>query len=272
MLMTKRFDYVAFEHIHLHPSVANHRPLNEAKVAHYADDIYRNGLLEPLVVWEKNTGEFYLVGGFHRLNAIRRIRSTHPGYFDRVDVRVIAGDLDEIQALNLKLNADRLDARITDYFDAIVFMRNANWSTERIARFLDKPDAWVNDILRYAPGMDSRVRRALEDRKLSWAKAKTICKAVLEAPAGRERSVLEEKWRETVQSGEKQRKPRSLSARQALRNVQKHLKDPARADERYTVKAGDILALLKTLTDREAGQDVEQCARHAFPFLWKEGE
>ena len=64
MLTTKRFDYVGIDQIHLHPSVANHRPLNETKVAHYAEDIARNGLLEPLVVWERNPGEFYLVGGF----------------------------------------------------------------------------------------------------------------------------------------------------------------------------------------------------------------
>ena len=146
MLTTKRFDYVGIDQIHLHPSVANHRPLNETKVAHYAEDIARNGLLEPLVVWERNPGEFYLVGGFHRYNAIRRIRETRPGYFDRIDVRVVHGDLDEIQALNLKLNADRLDARITDYFDAVIFMANANWDTGRIARFLDKSETWIESI------------------------------------------------------------------------------------------------------------------------------
>ena len=48
-------------------------------------------LLEPIVVWERNPGEFFLVGGFHRHAAIRRIRSRNPGYFDRVDVRVIQG-------------------------------------------------------------------------------------------------------------------------------------------------------------------------------------
>ena len=61
MLRTKRFEYVSFDAVHLHPAVANHRPLNEAKVAHYAEDIRRNGLLEPLVVWERNPGELFLV-------------------------------------------------------------------------------------------------------------------------------------------------------------------------------------------------------------------
>ena len=100
---------------------------------------------------------------------------------------MVHGELDEIQALNLKLNADRLDARITDYFDAIIFMANANWDKSRIARFLDKNVAWIEDILRYAPGMDSRVRRMLENGEISWAKAKAVCKTVLAAPAGPER-------------------------------------------------------------------------------------
>ena len=40
--------------------------------------------------------------------------------------------------LNLKLNADRLDARITEYFDTVVFLGNAGWTEERIADFLDR--------------------------------------------------------------------------------------------------------------------------------------
>jgi ParB-like chromosome segregation protein Spo0J len=259
MLATKRFDYVPFDQVHLHPSVANHRPLQEAKVAHYAEDILANGLLEPIVVWERNPGEFFLVGGFHRHAAIRRIRSRNPGYFDRVDVRVIQGDLDEIQALNLKLNADRLDARITDYFDAILFMSNANWEPGRIARFLDKSEAWVEDILRYAPGMDPRVRRRLEQGQISWAKAKAICRAVLSAPPGEERAVLEARLASLE-------KPEGRSALRPLtfRTAAKRLKArPAR----FEVSGDDLLALLEVLRARNAAPDALERVRQAFPGL-----
>lgn len=272
MLMTKRFDYVAFEQIHLHPSVANHRPLNEAKVAHYADDILMNGLLEPLVVWERTPGEFFLVGGFHRLNAIRRIRAERPGYFDRVDVRVVTGNLDEIQALNLKLNADRLDARITDYFDAIIFMHNANWETNRIARFLDRSVAWVEDILRYAPGMDQRVRTALEEGKLSWNKAKAICKAVLEAPPGTERDVLDAQLQSLNKgaSAAGGAHARPLTAKGAARRLQKLSKTNQLPLTSYSVSSADLLALLQVLTDKNAADEAVTRARTAFPFLWNE--
>ena len=183
MLTTKRFDYVGIDQIHLHPSVANHRPLNETKVAHYAEDIARNGLLEPLVVWERNPGEFYLVGGFHRYNAIRRIRETRPGFFDRIDVRVVHGDLDEIQALNLKLNADRLDARITDYFDAVIFMANANWDTARIARFLDKSEAWTSAGRRRSPSARRSWPRSRARSARCWKRSWTASATAASGPA-----------------------------------------------------------------------------------------
>ena len=258
MLTTKRFDYVPFDKVHLHPSVANHRPLNEAKVAHYAEDILRNGLLEPIVVWERNPGEFFLVGGFHRHNAIRRIRSQNPGYFDRVDVRVVHGELDEIQALNLKLNADRLDARITDYFDAVIFMANANWDVQRIARFLDKNAGWIEDILRYAPGMDSRVRRMLEAGEISWAKAKDVCKAVLAAPAGQERAALDAalaRLRAPAKSA-----PRILTYRAAAKRLKAR-------KEAYKVTGEDLVALLQVLRGASADPEAVAKVRAAFPGL-----
>ncbi len=259
MLATKRFDYVPFDKVHLHPSVANHRPLNEAKVAHYAEDILRNGLLEPIVVWERNPGEFYLVGGFHRHNAIRRIRAQNPGYFDRVDVRVVHGELDEIQALNLKLNADRLDARITDYFDAIIFMANANWDVQRIARFLDKSVSWIEDILRYAPGMDSRVRRMLENGEISWAKAKAICKTVLAAPAGQERAALDAALA-GLRAPSEAKAPRALTYRAATTRL-KGRKEP------FRVTGDDVLALLQVLRGKTAVPETLDRVRAAFPGL-----
>ena len=259
MLATKRFDYVPFDKVHLHPSVANHRPLNEAKVAHYAEDILRNGLLEPIVVWERNPGEFYLVGGFHRHNAIRRIRSQNPGYFDRVDVRVVHGELDEIQALNRKLNADRLDARITDYFDAVIFMANANWDKNRIARFLDKNVAWIEDILRYAPGMDSRVRRLLENGDISWAKAKAICKATLTAPAGQERATLDAAL-EALRSPGTPKAPRALTFRTAAKRLKGR-------KEAFRVTGDDLLALLHVLRGSSASAETLERVRAAFPGL-----
>jgi len=159
MLATKRYEYLPIEQIEFHHTLTNHRDLDLAKVAHLERDIVTNGLFEPLVVWERNSKEYYLVGGFHRMEAIQGIRRSNPGYFDRVDVRIVTGDPDEIKALNLKLNSDRVDTRITDYFQTVIYLNNANWSKERIAEFFDKSVSWIDDIICYAPlATDARLR------------------------------------------------------------------------------------------------------------------
>lgn len=266
MVTTKRYDYVPIEQILEHPTIRNHRDLDERKVAHYQEDIRKNGLLEPLVVWERRQREYFLVGGFHRLNAIRRIRAEHPGWYDRIDVRVVAGDLEEIRALNLKLNADRLDAKIAEYFDTILFLNNANWSAERISAFLDKSTGWVEDILRYVPSMDPRVRALLQAGKVSWSKCKQICRRVLAAPPGSERQEVEAALRE-LDGTAKTEPTYVLTPKAAQRRLGRQLaKDPKAT---YTVSAQDLYALLAVLAGK-GGAEREQHldrVRKVFPEL-----
>lgn len=266
MLTTKRYDYVPFEQVQTHPLIENHRELNRQKVAHFKDDILKNGLLEPLVVWERKHGEYYLVGGFHRYSAIRLIRQEHAGYYDRIDVRVVAGDLEEIRALNLKLNADRLDAKVTDYFDTIIYLNNANWSKDRIAGFLDKSVSWVEEIVRFVPGMDPRVRTLLQEGKLSWSKARQICRRILDAMPGQERVVADAALRE-LESDQKPEPRYVLSPKSAHRRLAKHLESDPQTT--YTVTAQDLFSLLALLagkTNGHAEQHLER-VREIFPAL-----
>jgi ParB-like chromosome segregation protein Spo0J len=267
MLATKRYDYVPFDGIQIHPLIANHRAVNAEKVRHYKDDILKNGLLEPLVVWERNHGEFFLVGGFHRRGAIQLIRQEKPGYYDRVDVRVVAGDLEEMRALNLKLNADRLDAKITEYFDTIIFLNNANWEKQRIADFLDKSVSWLEDILRFVPSMDSRVRQLLHEGKISWAKAKAVCKRILEAKPGTEKETADAAIAELENTDSKPAARRALSPKTATRRLAKHIKKNPTAT--YTVSAEDLFSLLSLLAGQSNGDtDLHlERVRTKFPGL-----
>jgi len=265
MLTTKRYDYVLFDQINIHPCIANHRGLNEQKVLHYEDDILKNGLLEPLIVWERKGGEFYLVGGFHRLAAIRKIREKRPGYFDRVDVRVVDGDLDEMRALNLKLNADRLDAKVTDYFDAVIYLNNANWDKARIAQFLDKSVSWIEDIVRCVPGMDPRLRKLLEEGRLSWNKARNICRMALEAAPGTEKETVDRALAEAGGDGRLLRVQRPLTFRRAARHLSQQIEKHPQA--RYTVTAQDLLSLLTLLRGRAFDDGHLDRVRRVFPGL-----
>ena len=264
MIATKRHDYVPYSTIYLHPSIENHRPVNRQKVLHYKDDILRNGLLEPLVVWERNRGEYFLVGGFHRFHAIELIRGENPGYYDRVDVRVVSGELEEMRALNLKLNADRLDARLTEYFDTVVFLNNANWDKERIAAFLDRSVSWVEEIVRFVPSMDPRLRQLLEQDKLSWTKAKAVCRAALAAEPGQEGAVVDAALRALEGGAPPPR--RVLSARAATKRLKASIaREPGAT---YTVDAQDLLSLVALLTGpREQQREHLERVRARFPTL-----
>jgi ParB family transcriptional regulator, chromosome partitioning protein len=260
MLTTKRYEYLQIDKIGSHPILNNHRALNMAKVEHLEKDIVTNGLLEPLVVWERNTGEFYLVGGFHRMEAIKGIRTKNPGYFDRVDVRVVAGDPDEIRALNLKLNADRVDTNITDYFETVIYLNNANWSKQRIAEFLDRSVSWIDEIIRFAPMVDAKMLGQLKAGELSWNKAKEIIQRILKAPAGQEKEALEQGLAQAAEH-----KTRLLSFKSTIGKISKIINE--QPDKTYTVNAKDILSFVVVLQGKNFNEEDKHRVKSAFPYL-----
>lgn len=266
MITTKRYDYVTIDSIQQHPDVSNHRALNTAKVNHYADDILKNGLLEPLVVWERNHGEFFLVGGFHRLNAIKTIRTDKPDYYDRIDVRVVSGEIDEMRALNLKLNADRLDARISDYFDTVIYLNNANWEKAKVASFFDRSESWIDEIIRFVPSMDARLRKMIETDKVSWTKAKQICRQILEAKPGEEKETADRLIGElTTGTPAKKAAPRPLTLSKATRKLQKNVE--ANPGQKYTIENSDLMSLFMVMGGKTTDDEHLDRVRAKFPGL-----
>lgn len=263
MLATKRYEYLPIEQIEFHHTLTNHRDLDRAKVVHLEKDILSNGLFEPLVVWERNNREYYLVGGFHRMEAIQGIRRANPGYFDRVDVRVVTGDPDEIKALNLKLNSDRVDTRITDYFQTVIYLNNANWSKERIAEFFDKSVSWIDDIIRFAPLTTEAMREKLASGELSWHRAREILRKALQAPPGNEKQIIEQELVKPVQPVAK-----PLPLQSTLKRVAASVK--AQPNRTFKVNSQDLYALLLTLRGKNVDQDSIDRVRKAFPILWDE--
>ncbi|WP_031434621.1 ParB/RepB/Spo0J family partition protein [Methylomarinum vadi] len=262
MLATKRYEYLPIEQIEFHHTLTNHRDLDMAKVAHLEKDIVANGLFEPLVVWERNGREYYLVGGFHRMEAIQGIRRDNPGYFDRVDVRVVTGDPDEIKALNLKLNSDRVDTRITDYFQTVIYLNNANWSKERIADFFDKSVSWIDDIIRYAPLTTEPMREKLASGDLSWSRAKDILRKALQAPPGNEKEIIENELARPAARPV----PKPLPMHTTIKRLSKRLDSGPK--QTFEVDSHDIYALLVTLRGKNVEDAHLERVRKAFPILW----
>jgi len=266
MLATKRYEYLSIEQIEFHHTLTNHRNLDQSKVAHLERDILANGLFEPLVVWERNNKEYYLVGGFHRMQAIQAIRWSNPGYFDRVDVRIVTGDPDEIKALNLKLNSDRVDTKIIDYFQTVIYLNNANWSKERISEFFDKSISWIDDIIRYAPLTTELMREKLGSGDLSWSRAKEILRKALKAPAGNEKEIIEAELTKTP----KKPAPKPLPLQKTIKHLSKSLNSAP--NRTFKVDTQDVYALLITLQGKNASPEDIDRVRKAFPLLWEESK
>jgi len=268
MITTRRYDYIAINSIQIHPDVRNHRPLNQAKVAHYAEDILQNGLLEPLVVWERNHGEAFLIGGFHRKAALGKIRQTKPDYFDRVDTRVVAGTLDEMIALNLKLNADRLDTRTVDFFDTVIYLANANWEPSRIGEFLDRSESWVQEILRFVPSMDPRIRKAMEENTLSWGKAKKACQQILSAPPGQEKIIAKKIIEQLFSPAKNKPSPRPLPMSKAIKRI--HRLEKSEKNQLWRVTTSDLGSLLRVIHGKSFSPEDWNTVQSSFPGLLEE--
>jgi hypothetical protein len=206
-----------------------------------------------------------LVGGFHRATAIGEIRKKNPGYFDRVDVRVVAGDPDEIRALNLKLNADRLDTRITDYFETVVYLNNVNWSTERIAEFLDKSVSWIDEIIKYAPMVNASIRAKLEVGEMSWSRAKEIIGRTLAARPGDEKTVMDEEL-----AKQQARVVKPLSFKSVLGHFGKIKQNNPAAT--YTLKLDELSSLLKVLQGKAYDKKDVKAVKAIFPELFEKAK
>ena len=173
--------------------------------------------------------------------------------------------LQEMRALNLKLNADRLDAQITDYFDTVIFLNNANWNKDRIASFLDKSVGWIEEIIRFVPGMDPRLRGLLGKGQVTWSKAKLICRQVLDAEPGQEKATADRLLAELSGGAPAPAARKPLSVKKAVRRLTKHMEANPKAS--YTIDAEDLFALLMLLDGGGSEEKYMERVRRKFPAL-----
>ena len=59
-----------------------------------------------------------------------------------------------------------IDARVSEYFDTVIYLNNANWDKERLAAFFGRSVSWFEEIIRFVPGMDLRLRKMLDEGRL----------------------------------------------------------------------------------------------------------
>ena len=124
--------------------------------------------------------------------------------------------------------------------------------------------------VRFMPSMDPRLRALLDEDKVSWSKARSICRQAMAAEPGRERAVIDLALKE-LQDGPVVLPRRVLSPKSATKRLTKHIEQHPQAT--YTVTAQDLLALVSLLTGpRDAQQEHLERVRQRFPALVGEHE
>ena len=107
----------------------------------------------------------------------------------------------------------------------------------------------------------------LHEGKISWAKAKAVCKRVLEAKPGQEKATADAALRELESSEGKPAPRRVLSPKIATKRLERHIKqNPASS---FTISAHDLFALLSLLSGQSNGDTEAHLdrVRTKFPGL-----
>lgn len=83
----------------------NYRPINELAVQALMDSIREVGVREPIRVFEaEDTKELIIVGGHHRVEAIKRLKAINPGVSYTLSAFVIKGKKAELTTPDSNLN------------------------------------------------------------------------------------------------------------------------------------------------------------------------
>lgn len=106
----------------------------------------------------------------------------------------------------------------------------------------------------------------MEEGNLSWNKAKAVCRAVREAPAGQEKILLEQKLAELAEpdpSAKSRKKP--LTVKNLKKKLSARIKEAPQTQ--YYVGAEDLFSLVLLLEGKEYGDTHLARVRHSFPGL-----
>lgn len=144
--------------------------MDDDHVVELAMSIAKHGLLEPVVVRQKNNGRYQLEAGFHRLAAALRLKwETIPSHI-RYDLTA------PVKAIALIENIVRRDMSLDEQVNAVTFLNHdEGLSPSSICDLLGKSRLWVDQRLAI-PNYPEDVKRELLDGNLTIGKAEILAK------------------------------------------------------------------------------------------------
>ena len=140
-----------------------------------------------------------------------------------------------------------------------------NWPVAKVAEFLDKSVSWVEEIIRYAPVMPAEVRGLLETGRLTWSRAKSICRAIKKAEPGQEKAELKLQLAALNKSAKSDRPKRPVTMRQAKERFASLATEKPKAT--YTLSSEDLLSLVMVLEGKEFSASHTERVEKKLPGL-----
>ena len=121
------------------------------------------------------------------------------------------------------------------------------------------------EIVRFVPGMDPRIRKLLEEGRVTWARAKVVCRRILEAKPGSEKQVADEAVRELEAGPVKVAPRKALSVKSATKRLAKVVEKDGKAT--FTIDMRDLYSLFLVLDGKGHHDGHLDRVRSRFPGL-----
>lgn len=161
-----RVQKIALENIQPDPSQPR-RTFSEELIDELAQSIKRYGVLQPIVVTEKD-GQYYIVAGERRFRATKKAGLSH--------IPVLVRSLEELEKLEISLveNVQRVDLNPVEQAVSILRLHEQfNISYQEVAQRLGKAHTTIVNIVRLLQ-LPEFARQALSDGRISEGHARAI--------------------------------------------------------------------------------------------------
>ena len=178
---------IKYSDVEFHPDIKNPRE-DMGDMDGLIQSIRQVGLKTPMWVLHRETKRrppdvpesefrrhrYYLVAGFRRHEAIRRMREDNPGAFEEIEVTRVKGSIAEAQVLNITENIQREDLSLVEIANAVMLLLNLGFKQSEIAQKIGKSATWVSNAIEFRRAATPQLRNAVQEGRISYVLGRQI--------------------------------------------------------------------------------------------------
>ena len=253
---------IKYSDVEFHPEIKNARE-DLGDIAGLMQSIREVGLRTPLWVLHQETKRrpqgvpesefkrhrYYLVAGFRRYEAIKRIQEGNPGAFDEIEVTRFKGSVAEAQVLNITENIQREDLSPVEIANAVLLLLNLGFKQNEIAQKIGKSPTWVSNAIEFRRAATPQLRDAVQEGKISYVLGRQIASL----NDGEQREKVSELTEGSTPSEDNHETPDPKKGRAADIDIRTKIRESSSRIIRPTI--GELRQQLAALRVRQVGRD-----------------